>query len=45
MLLNKIIENRWLDFTIMGISTQDGSLIKKVITFSGLFYVFYEYLF
>ena len=32
IILDKLTECKWLDFSILGISTQDGSLIKKVIS-------------
>jgi hypothetical protein len=38
LVLDKLAKNKWMDFSILGISTQDGSLIKKVITFSSLIY-------
>ena len=44
MILDKLTESKWLDFSILGISTQDGSLIKKVITFSSLIYFVISYL-
>jgi hypothetical protein len=37
-ILDKMTKENWIDFHIMGISTRDGSLIKKVLTFSTLFY-------
>lgn len=36
MVLNKLLDSKWMNFTIMGISTQDGALLKKVITISAL---------
>jgi len=44
MILEKLTRYKWMDFSILGISTQDGTLIKKVITFSSLFYFIYSYL-
>ena len=44
ILLEKLTTSKWLDFSIMGISTQDGSLIKKVITFSSIIYFIISYL-
>lgn len=38
ILINKLVVDKWMDFSILGISTQDGSLIKKVITFSSIIY-------
>ena len=40
----KLTRNKWMDFSILGISTQDGTLIKKVITFSSLIYFVLSYL-
>jgi len=36
IILNELLSRKWMDFSIMGISTQDGALIKKVITFSSI---------
>jgi hypothetical protein len=36
IVLNKLLDSKWMNFTIMGISTQDGALLKKVITISAL---------
>lgn len=33
LLLGNMLSEKWLDFTIFGISTSDGKLIKKSITF------------
>jgi len=44
IILDKLSTNKWMDFSILGISTQDGSLIKKVITFSSLIYFVLSYL-
>lgn len=38
MLLDKITKENWIDFTILGISTRDGSLIKRSVAFATLFY-------
>lgn len=38
LIVDKLTKDNWIDFTILGISTKDGSLIKKVITFSTIFY-------
>ena len=43
MVLDKLTTSRWMDFSILGISSQDGSLIKKVITFSSLIYFVISY--
>ena len=43
MILEKLTRNKWMDFSILGISTQDGTLIKKVITFSSLIYFVISY--
>ncbi len=43
MILEKLTRNKWMDFSILGISTQDGTLIKKVITFSSLIYLVLSY--
>jgi hypothetical protein len=43
MILEKLTSYKWMDFSILGISTQDGSLIKKVITFSSLIYFISSY--
>jgi hypothetical protein len=34
IILGNILSEQWLDFTIFGVSTSDGSLIKKSVTFS-----------
>jgi hypothetical protein len=38
IILDRIIKENWIDFTVLGISTRDGSLVKKLLTFSTLFY-------
>jgi len=38
LILDRITKENWIDFYILGVSTRDGSLIKKVLTFSTLFY-------
>lgn len=38
MILDRLTKENWIDFSILGVSTRDGSLIKKVLTFSTLFY-------
>jgi hypothetical protein len=43
MILEKMTRNKWMDFSILGISTQDGTLIKKVITFSSIIYFVLSY--
>ena len=43
LVLDKLAKNKWMDFSILGISTQDGSLIKKVITFSSIIYFVLSY--
>ena len=35
LILGNILSEKWLDFTIFGISTSDGQLIKKSITLGG----------
>lgn len=44
IILEKLITYKWMDFSILGISTQDGNLIKKVITFGGIIYIIFSYL-
>lgn len=44
IILEKLIQAKWMDFSILGISTQDGGLIKKVITFSSLIYLVLSYI-
>ena len=44
MILERLTRYKWLNFSILGISTEDGSLIKKVITFSSLIYIVLSYL-
>ena len=36
LILGNIISEKWLDFNIIGISTADGSLIKKAFTFGSI---------
>ena len=36
IILEKLLNERWIDFSIAGISIHDGSLIKKMITLSGI---------
>ena len=43
MILEKLCSYTWMDFSILGISSQDGSLIKKVIAFSGIIYIVLSY--
>jgi hypothetical protein len=43
IILEKLTRNKWMDFSILGISTQDGTLIKKVITFSSLIFFVLSY--
>ena len=38
LILDRLVKENWIDFTILGISTRDGSLIKKVLTFATIFY-------
>jgi len=38
--LEKLINIRWIDFSIMGISFHDGELIKKLIAISGILLIF-----
>lgn len=44
LVIHKLCKSQWMDFSILGISTQDGSLIKKVITFSSIIYFVLSYL-
>ena len=44
IILDKLLSTKWMDFSIMGISTQDGELIKKVITFSSIAIVLFQYI-
>jgi hypothetical protein len=44
IILDKLLRNEWMDFSILGISTQDGSLIKKVIAFSSIIYIILGYI-
>jgi len=39
LILDKLLKTKWMDFSIMGISTQDGSLIKKIIALSSIGYL------
>ena len=43
IVLNKILETKWMNFSILGISTQDGALLKKVITISALIITIIKY--
>lgn len=43
LILDKLTKENWIDFVILGISTRDGSLIKKVLTFSTLFYTLLKF--
>ena len=43
IILDKLLKTKWMDFSIMGISTQDGSLIKKVLAFSGIAIMVLDY--
>lgn len=43
ILLDRLTKENWIDFSIVGISTRDGSLIKKVITFASLFYTLLKF--
>lgn len=36
LILEKLLNDRWIDFSIAGISIHDGSLIKKIVAFSGI---------
>jgi hypothetical protein len=38
LILDRLTKENWIDFTILGVSTRDGSLIKKVLTFATIFY-------
>ena len=38
LILDRLTKENWIDFTVLGISTRDGSLVKKLLTFSTLFY-------
>lgn len=44
LVLDKLTSNKWMDFQIMGISTQDGSLIKKVVALSSIYFIVLGYL-
>ena len=44
IIIDKLLNTKWMDFSIMGISTQDGELIKKVITFSSIAIVLLRYI-
>ena len=44
IIIDKLLNTKWMDFSIMGISTQDGELIKKVITFSSIAIVLLKYI-
>ena len=39
LILDKLLKTKWMDFSIMGISSQDGSLIKKIIALSSIGYL------
>jgi hypothetical protein len=43
LILDRLIKENWIDFTILGVSTRDGSLIKKVLTFSTIFYTLLKF--
>ena len=43
MILEKLCSYTWMDFSILGISSQDGSLIKKVLAFSSIIYIILSY--
>lgn len=43
MILEKLCSYTWMDFSILGISTQDGTLIKKVVAFSSIIYIILSY--
>ena len=42
--LDKLINIKWMDFKIMGISFDDGELIKKTIAFSSILLVLFGYI-
>ena len=42
--LEKLINIRWIDFSIMGISFYDVELIKKIIAFSGILLIILGYI-
>ena len=42
--LEKLINIRWIDFSIMGISFYDAELIKKIIAFSGFLLIILGYI-
>lgn len=42
MILKNILENNWIDFRIMGISSKDGDLIKKSIALASLLIVIFS---
>ena len=43
IVVEKIINTRWLNFTIMGINITDGDLIKKIIALSGFIYLLIDF--
>ena len=43
VILDKITKENWIDFNILGISTRDGNLVKKVVTFSTIFYTLLKF--
>ena len=44
LVLEKLMGTRWLDFQIMGVSTYDGSLVKKVVALSSVVLLILGYL-
>ena len=43
IILDRLTKENWIDFTILGVSTRDGSLLKKVLTFSTIFYALLKF--
>lgn len=41
LILEKLTSDHWIDFSIVGISINDGSLIKKIIALSGILYMIF----
>jgi hypothetical protein len=43
LILDRLIKDNWIEFHILGISTRDGTLVKKVITFAVLLYTLIKF--
>ena len=41
LILQKLTSDHWIDFSIVGISIHDGSLIKRIIALSGILYMIF----